>query len=114
MYLPSSLSNQSDSPRWLAFVSRNEEALANLANIRKDSPTVSAVVLEMTEIETSIKEEKGLGSQSSIFGTRQFNQVCYRLHNLLLQQWGGQNSVGYYVPQILRCVLFFGPWILVK
>jgi hypothetical protein len=92
-------------------VGRNKEALENLAYLRKDSPTSSAVVLEMTEMETSIKEEKesrkGLGLKVAFLGKGNLIRFVIAFVIFLLQQWGGQNSIGYYAPQIFTAVCAF-------
>jgi len=47
-----------ESPRWLASKGRNDEALTNLAYLRKLPPTDDAVRTEFAEIEAQIEEER--------------------------------------------------------
>ena len=47
-----------ESPRWLASKGRNEEALANLAYLRRLPPDDHSVRAEMAEIEAALAEER--------------------------------------------------------
>ncbi|KAG6852503.1 hypothetical protein C0991_011461 [Blastosporella zonata] len=101
-----------ESPRWLASVGRNEEAVANLAYLRRlpvDHPDVSH---EIAEIETQIEEERaareGLGLKEAFFGKGNFIRFLIAFVIFLLQQWGGQNSVSYYAPQIFTSIGYTG------
>ncbi|KAF8880291.1 general substrate transporter [Infundibulicybe gibba] len=101
-----------ESPRWLASVGRNREALKNLAYLRRDSEDSDAVVHEMAEIEAAILEErearKGLGVKEAFFGKGNFIRFVIAFVIFLLQQWAGQNSVNYYAPQIFASIGFTG------
>ncbi|KAI6011830.1 general substrate transporter [Pisolithus marmoratus] len=99
-----------ESPRWLASKGRIQEAIENLAYLRKEQPSSSAVRLEMAEIEAAIQEEqearKGLGIREAFFGDGNFVRFVIAFAIFVLQQWSGQNSVGYYAPQIFTWVRF--------
>ena len=47
-----------ESPRWLVYAGRHEEALVNMAWARKRSITDSRVQQEIAEIEAAIQEER--------------------------------------------------------
>ncbi|KAJ3562586.1 hypothetical protein NP233_g9479 [Leucocoprinus birnbaumii] len=101
-----------ESPRWLASVGRNEEALKNLAYLRKEPETSPDVLHEMAEIEAAIIEErevrKGLGWKEAFFGKGNFVRFFIAFFIFLLQQWAGQNSVNYYAPQIFQAIGYEG------
>ena len=97
-----------ESPRWLASKGRTEEALVNLAYLRKLSVHDEAVRAEMAEIEAALEEErearKGLGLREAFLGRGNFVRFVIAVVIFILQQWGGQNSVNYYAPQIFTSV----------
>ncbi|KAJ7597770.1 sugar transporter [Mycena floridula] len=101
-----------ESPRFLASVGKNDLALANLAYLRKEPASNENVMHEMAEIEASIAEERaareGLGWKEAFFGKGNFIRFFIAFIVFLLQQWGGQNSVGYYAPQIFASVGYVG------
>ncbi|KAF9457603.1 general substrate transporter [Collybia nuda] len=101
-----------ESPRWLASVGRNHEAITNLAYLRKESTDSEAIIHEMAEIETAIQEERearqGLGLKEAFFGKGNFIRFVIAFVIFLLQQWSGQNSVGYYAPQIFAAIGYRG------
>ncbi|KAF8649919.1 hypothetical protein AX16_005476 [Volvariella volvacea WC 439] len=101
-----------ESPRWLASVGRTEEALVNLAYLRRQSVHSESVVSEMAEIEAAINEEKearkGLGWKEAFFGKGNFIRFVIAFVIFLLQQWAGQNSVNYYAPQIFESIGYTG------
>ncbi|KAJ8490166.1 hypothetical protein ONZ45_g5181 [Pleurotus djamor] len=101
-----------ESPRWLASVNRNEEALKNLAYLRKESPTSPAIIHEMAEIEAALAEERaarqGLGVREAFLGKGNAIRFVIAFVIFLLQQWAGQNSVGYYAPQIFESIGYTG------
>ncbi|KAK7008290.1 hypothetical protein R3P38DRAFT_2552285 [Favolaschia claudopus] len=61
-----------ESPRWLASVGRTEQALRNLAYLRKEPEDSEAVIHEFAEIEAQIQEEReareGLGVREAFLG----------------------------------------------
>jgi hypothetical protein len=62
----------------------------------------------MAEIEAAINEERearqGLGAKEAFFGKGNFIRFVIAFVIFLLQQWSGQNSVGYYAPQFFTSV----------
>ncbi|KZT05752.1 general substrate transporter [Laetiporus sulphureus 93-53] len=101
-----------ESPRWLATKDRTSEALANLAYLRRLPPDDESVLSEMAEIEAAIAEErelrKGLGVKEAVFGKGNFIRFFIAVVIFILQQWGGQNSVNYYAPQIFQSIGYYG------
>ncbi len=97
-----------ESPRYLASRGRTHEALANLAFYRKEHVDSENVRNEMAEIEAQIEEEREaratLGWRDAFFGKGNFIRFVIAFTFFLLQQWAGQNSVGYYAPQIFTSV----------
>ncbi|KAG2078775.1 general substrate transporter [Suillus decipiens] len=93
-----------ESPRWLASKGHAEEGIANLAYLRREPCDSDEVRREFAEIEAAIREErearKGLGLKEAFFGKGNFVRFVIAFVIFLLQQWSGQNSVGYYAPQI--------------
>jgi hypothetical protein len=78
-------------------VGRTEEAIANLAYLRREPESSEAVIREMAEIEAAIQEERearqGLGLREAFFGKGNFVRFVIAFVIFLLQQWSGQNSV---------------------
>jgi sugar porter (SP) family MFS transporter len=101
-----------ESPRWLASVGRRREALANLAYFRKQTVYSPALLYELAEIEAAIQEERearhGLCMKEAFFGRGNFIRFQIAFWIFLLQQWGGQNSIGYYAPQIFTAIGYTG------
>lgn len=97
-----------ESPRWLASVGRSQEAIKNLAYLRKEPMDSNEVLHEIAEIEAAIEEERvareGLGWKEAFLGKGNFIRFIIAFTIMFLQQWGGQNSVGYYAPQIFTSV----------
>lgn len=97
-----------ESPRWLASKGRIDTAITNLAYMRKLHPDDERIRSEMAEIEAAIEEErearKGLGLREAFLGKGNFIRFVIAVMIFLLQQWGGQNSVNYYAPQIFQSV----------
>ena len=102
-----------ESPRWLASRDRIDEAITNLAYLRRLSPDDHRIRAEMAEIEAAIAEErearKGLGAKEAFLGKGNFIRFVIAVVIFLLQQWSGQNSVGYYAPQIFSSVRLLSP-----
>ena len=65
----------------------------------------------MTEIEAAINGEReaqaGLGFRDAFFGKGNFIRFAIAFTIFLLRQWSGQNSVGYYAPQMFTSVRHF-------
>ncbi|KAJ8463766.1 hypothetical protein ONZ51_g10042 [Trametes cubensis] len=101
-----------ESPRWLASKGRIEEALENLAYLRRRSPDDPVVRAEMAEIEAAIEEEqearRGLGWKEAFLGKGNLIRFVIAIVIFILQQWSGQNSVGYYAPQIFKSIGYTG------
>ncbi|KAJ7624605.1 general substrate transporter [Roridomyces roridus] len=101
-----------ESPRYLASKNRNEEALAVLAYLRRLPPTDESVIHELAEIEAAIAEERearvGLGLREAFLGKGNLVRFLIAFFIFFLQQWGGQNTVGYYAPQIFASLGFVG------
>ncbi|KAI0363814.1 general substrate transporter [Pilatotrama ljubarskyi] len=101
-----------ESPRWLASKGRIDSAINNLAYMRRLSPDDERIRSEMAEIEAAIEEErearKGLGLREAFFGKGNFIRFVIAVVIFLLQQWGGQNSVNYYAPQIFQSIGYTG------
>ncbi|KJA22452.1 hypothetical protein HYPSUDRAFT_67123 [Hypholoma sublateritium FD-334 SS-4] len=99
-----------ESPRFLASVGRNEEALVNLAYLRRSSPESPEIRHELAEIEAAIFEEmearKALGLKEVFLGKGNFIRFFIAFFIFFLQQWAGQNSVNYYAPQIFAAIGF--------
>lgn len=97
-----------ESPRWLASKNRTEQALANLAYLRRLEPDDESIRYEMAEIEAAIAEERdarnGLGLKEAFLGKGNWIRFVIAIVIFLLQQWSGQNSVNYYAPQIFQSV----------
>lgn len=95
-----------ESPRWLAMRGRSSEALKNLAFLRRRHIDDPEVTVELAEIEASIKEERdariGLGLKEAFFGPGNGIRFLIAFIMFVLQQFSGQNSVGYYAPQIFQ------------
>ncbi|KAL0577238.1 hypothetical protein V5O48_004757 [Marasmius crinis-equi] len=101
-----------ESPRWLASVGRNDEAINNLAYLRKSHPQDDAIISEMAEIDAAIEEERqareGLGWKEAFLGKGNFIRFVIAFVIFLLQQFSGQNSVNYYAPQIFESIGYTG------
>lgn len=97
-----------ESPRWLASKSRSNEALKNLAYLRRRLPSSQDVLHELAEIEAALAEERevraNLGLREAFFGRGNFPRFLIAFFIFFLQQWCGQNSVNYYAPQIFTSV----------
>ena len=86
-----------ESPRFLASVGKTEQAIANLAYLRREPITAESVISEYAEIEAAINEERqarqGLGLKEAFFGKGNFIRFVIAFVIFMLQQWSGQNSV---------------------
>ncbi|KAF9457626.1 general substrate transporter [Collybia nuda] len=101
-----------ESPRWLASVGRNQEAIKNLAYLRRETTDSEEIIHEMSEIEAAIQEERearaSLGIRAAFLGKGNLVRFIIAFMIFLIQQWSGQNSVGYYAPQIFASIGFTG------
>ncbi|KAJ7574894.1 general substrate transporter [Mycena floridula] len=102
-----------ESPRFLASIGQSKQALQNLAFLRREPVTSEAVVREMAEIEAAIREEgKFQGRREAwkeaFLGKGNFPRFVIGFTIFLLQQWGGQNSVNHYAPQIFASIGYTG------
>ncbi|CAK5267938.1 unnamed protein product [Mycena citricolor] len=101
-----------ESPRYLASVGRTQEALDNLAYLRREPPTADGVIHEMAEIEAAIQEERDarreLGLKEAFLGKGNWIRFVIAIVIFLLQQWSGQNAVNYYAPQIFASIGYTG------
>lgn len=97
-----------ESPRYLASKGKATEAIANLAYLRRDDIHSEAIRHEYAEIEAAIEEERDarrdLGPREAFLGKGNWPRFLIAFVIFLLQQWAGQNSVGYYAPQIFTAV----------
>ena len=97
-----------ESPRWLASKGRSNEALKNLAYLRRQLSSSPDVLHELAEIEAALAEERevraNLGLREAFFGRGNFPRFLIAFVIFFLQQWCGQNSVNYYAPQIFTSV----------
>jgi len=101
-----------ESPRWLASKGRTVEAISNLAYLRREPEDSQSVMHEFAEIEAAIREErearKGLGIKEAFLGKGNFIRFVIAFSIFLLQMFSGQNSVGYYAPQIFSSIGYTG------
>ncbi|KAI0064842.1 general substrate transporter [Artomyces pyxidatus] len=97
-----------ESPRWLASKGRKEEALANLAYLRRMPVDSDYVRSELAEIEAALGEEREarqrLGIKEAFFGRGNFIRFVIAFVIFLLQQWCGQNAINYYTPQTFTSI----------
>ena len=101
-----------ESPRWLASIGRDGEAISNLAFLRREIIHSPAVRVEMAEIEAAIEEErqarKGLGVKEAFLGKGNFVRFLIAFFIFFGQQFCGQNSVGYFAPNIFQSIGYTG------
>ena len=85
---------------------RTEEAIANLAFLRRRSLSDPELILEFAEIEAAVEEErearKGLGFKEAFLAPGNRIRFIIAFVIFLLQQFSGQNSVNYYAPLIFQ------------
>ncbi|KAF8592722.1 hypothetical protein K439DRAFT_32125 [Ramaria rubella] len=94
-----------ESPRWLARHNQEELSLTNLAWFRKlpiDDPRVG---YEFTEILATVKEEReSRGALRECLKRGHWIRFAIAFVMFTLQQWSGQNSIGYYAPQVFTSI----------
>ncbi|CAA7266660.1 unnamed protein product [Cyclocybe aegerita] len=99
-----------ESPRFLASVGKNKEALCTLAYLRREPIDSEEVLAEMAEIEAAIEEEcearRDLGLKEAFLGKGNLVRFVIAFVIFFFQQWTGQNSVNYYAPQIFASIGF--------
>lgn len=81
-----------ESPRWLAFVGREEEALVNLAYLRKCNRDDPELVSEFAEIMAAIEEERELKSGNpykEMLKKGQWPRLLIALSMMFFTQWSG-------------------------
>ncbi|CED83916.1 sugar transporter [Phaffia rhodozyma] len=96
-----------ESPRWLILKGRNDEALANLAWVRKRGIEDPRVVAEFDENVAAITEELAVTSGASyneLLKKGMKIRVFIAFACFFLQQWSGQNSISYYAPTIFQSI----------
>jgi len=101
-----------ESPRWLASKGRTAQAISVLAYLRRLPVDDERVRHEFAEIEAAVEEEKrareGLGLKEAFLGKGNPIRFVIAIVIFILQQWGGQNSVNYYAPQIFTAIGYTG------
>lgn len=96
-----------ESPRWLAYKGRLDQAQANLAWVRKRNIDDPAVIEEFNEICAALQEEKDNTSGASWSETMKPGnriRMFISFAMFFLQQWSGQNSINYYAPTIFESI----------
>lgn len=97
-----------ESPRWLATKDKHVAALANLAYLRRLPADHEHVRHEYAEIQAAIQEERlarqSLGFKEAFLGKGNWPRFMIAILIFMFQQWCGQNSIGYYAPQIFTSV----------
>lgn len=96
-----------ESPRWLIYKNRHEEALRTLAWARKRQPTDPAVVAEIAEITAALLEEqdaRGSASFRDVLAKGNWIRFVIAFFMFFFQQWSGQNSISYYSPKIFSSI----------
>lgn len=94
-----------ESPRWLARHNQEERSLTTLAWFRKlpiDHPHISE---EFTEILATVKEEReSRGPLHECLRKGHLIRFVIAFSMFTLQQWSGQNSIGYYAPEVFSSI----------
>ncbi|EJU00589.1 general substrate transporter [Dacryopinax primogenitus] len=101
-----------DTPRFLALKGRRQEALDTLCWYRRASPLDDEVKEEFAETEATVLEEKGVRAgltfREAVFGKGNWPRYIIAFVFMLLQQFSGQNIVGYYGPQLFKSIGYVG------
>jgi len=97
-----------ESPRWLVMRGRVSEGLENLAFLRRTTTSDPEVVAELAEMEAAVYEERasreGLGLKEAFLGPGNLIRFVIAFVMFTFQQFSGQNSIGYYAPQIFQSI----------
>lgn len=96
-----------ESPRWLATKHRDDEAVKNLAWIRKLPVEDPSVQMEFAEITAAIREEEAATEGASwreVAAKGNPPRFLIAFVIFTLQQWSGQNSISYYAPTIFQSI----------
>lgn len=94
-----------ESPRWLARHNQEEQSLTNLAWFRKRAIDDPIVGEEFTEILATVKEEKeSRGAFRECLKRGHWIRFVIAGSMFTLQQWSGQNSIGYYAPEVFMSI----------
>ncbi|PWN47567.1 sugar transporter [Violaceomyces palustris] len=99
-----------ESPRWLSKRGRQQEALKNLAFLRRKSVNDEDVIHEMAEINAAVREEEEIqvSWRTCILEKGTNVRFFIAIMMFVFQQWSGQNMVGYYAPQIFESIGYTG------
>ena len=103
-----------ESPRWLAAKHRDDEALANLAWIRKTSIDEPSTRAEFDEIVLAVHEEESVvGGRSWREAFAPGNRIRFFIAFAVFtfQQWSGQNSVSSQRCWRCECEARGGDWV---
>lgn len=100
-----------ESPRWLMFRGRREEAIRNLAWIRQLEPDHIYMVEELGAIEQAIEEQRatiGIGFWNPFKAAGTNRRVMWRLFLgsmlFLWQNGSGINAINYYSPTVFKSI----------
>ncbi|KZT57576.1 general substrate transporter, partial [Calocera cornea HHB12733] len=101
-----------DSPRFLAMRGRTQQALDALCWYRRASPYDDEIQAEFAETEATVLEERdsrsGLTLREAILGKGNWPRYVIAFVFMCLQQFSGQNIVGYYGPQLFKSIGYIG------
>ncbi|KAG9964635.1 hexose carrier protein, partial [Aureobasidium melanogenum] len=107
------------SPRWLASVSRNEEALSSLCKLRRLPDTDARVrteyegILAEVEFETAMQEKRHPGvhgiklellSWADLFTKKVWRRTAVGMGVAFFQQFSGINAFIYYAPTLFESI----------
>ncbi|CAN6674926.1 high-affinity glucose transporter Hxt2p [Trichomonascus vanleenenianus] len=96
-----------ETPRWLVFKDRHEEALEVLARLYDTTITDSEVQDHLAYIDASVKQESAGGPFriSELFTTGKIGnlrRLCLTIMVMLMQQFTGSNMINYYAPVVYQ------------
>ena len=93
-----------ESPRWIANHKSLEQATLVIAQLRNLPEDHEEVIKVRDEIQMALEEEEGT-SWTDIFkngGQQNFRRMLLGVGALYMQQMSGINTIGYYLPVILK------------